>query len=245
MMLILRIMSMDHSGASENAQRRKSPRIFDTDWMVLRQMRSDIAAALAPLAKKAGSALVDFGCGSQPYRDLIEAQGLSYSGADLGISADIEIAASGHVSAPDACADIISSFQVLEHVRDLDLYLAEAHRMLRPGGHLLLSTHGNWLYHPHPEDHRRWTRTGLILDIETRGFAVQSCVPIVGPLAWTTLMRLTSFAFVLRKIPVLGTLLAAMLASAMNLRAMIEDAVTPAAVRVDNACVYLVVAQRV
>jgi SAM-dependent methyltransferase len=235
---------MDHSGASENAQRRKSPRIYDTDWMVLRQMRRDIASALATVTSKTPQSLIDLGCGSQPYRDLIEAQGLSYRGADLGTSADIEIAPSGHVSAPDASADIISSFQVLEHVRDLDLYLAEAHRMLRTGGSLLLSTHGNWLYHPHPEDHRRWTRTGLILDIETRGFAVQSCVPIVGPLAWTGLMRLTSYAFVLRKIPLIGRGLAGIFATLMNIRAMMEDAITPPAIRADNACVYLVMAHK-
>ncbi len=235
---------MDHSGASERAERRRAPRIFDTDWLVLRQMRTHIAAAIATLSGKGARDLIDLGCGSQPYRALIEGQGLAYRGADLGCSADIEIAGSGHVAAADGSADVISSFQVLEHVRDLDLYLAEARRLLRDRGTLLLSTHGTWLYHPHPEDHRRWTRTGLILDVEMRGFRVIACTPIVGPLAWTGLIRLTSYAFVLRKLPLLGRPIAAALAAIMNLKAMAEDAVTPPDVRAHNACVYLIIAEK-
>ncbi|MFW1494634.1 methyltransferase domain-containing protein, partial [Vibrio parahaemolyticus] len=79
----------------------------------------------------------------------------------------------------------VVSFQVLEHVRDVGCYLNEARRVLNTGGRLLLSTHGTWLYHPHPEDHRRWTRLGLIDELATYGFEVTDCVPVVGPLAWT------------------------------------------------------------
>jgi len=83
------------------------------------------------------------------------------------------------------------SFQVLEHVRDIDTYLKEAGRVLRDDGLMLLSTHGTWLYHPHPEDHRRWTREGLIGEIARRGFQVTDCIAVVGPLAWTSMVRLT------------------------------------------------------
>jgi hypothetical protein len=54
------------------------------------------------------------------------------------------------------------------------------------------------------------------------------------------MIRLTAFAFVLRKFPVLGPLVAGALAIVMNARAVFEDAVTPAAMRDDNACIYLV-----
>jgi hypothetical protein len=69
-------------------------------------------------------------------------------------------------------------------------------------------------------------------------------VPIVGPLATTTLIRLTGFAFVLRKLPIVGSALAKLLAVIMNLRALAEDAVTPDNLRRDNACVYLVRARK-
>ena len=68
---------------------------------------------------------------------------------------------------------------------------------------------------------------------------------MVGPLATTTLIRLTGFAFALRKLPLIGRPLAGVLAACMNLRAMLEEAITPASIRLDNACVYLVRAGKV
>jgi len=219
--------------------RRREPRIVDTDWLVLLGLSTQVAAAAAELARP-GVVAVDFGCGDQPYRKLFEQYGAEYRGADLGQVAEISIRPSGRVDAPDACADLVLSFQVLEHVRDLDTYLAEAKRLLRPGGRLLLSTHGTWLYHPHPEDHRRWTRMGLVNELESRGWTVESWDAVVGPLAWTTLIRLTGYCFALRKLPVFGNIAAAALAAIMNLRAAAEDKLTPAAIRDDNACVYAV-----
>ena len=105
-----------------------------------------------------------------PYADLFTARGVTYRGADLGSAQDVEIRADGTLAAVDGSADLVVSFQVLEHVRDIDTYLREAKRVLRDDGLLLLSTHGTWLYHPHPEDHRRWTRQGLIAELELRGF---------------------------------------------------------------------------
>jgi SAM-dependent methyltransferase len=143
------------------------------------------------------------------------------------------------MDAPDASADIVVSFQVLEHVRDLDTYFAEARRVLRPGGALVLSTHGVWLYHPHPEDHRRWTREGLVGDIERFGFRVSDCAPVVGPLGWTLILRLTGYCYALRRIPLIGGFLAAGVALVMNARAFVEERVTPEWIVRDNACVYV------
>lgn len=212
---------------------------MDSDWLVLRGLAAEVTRAADGLARQ-GATAIDVGCGDQPYRLLFEERGVTYQGADFGTAAEISIAADGSVAAPDGAADLVLSFQVLEHVRDLDTYLAEIKRLLRPGGRLLLSTHGMWLYHPHPEDHRRWTREGLVNELQSRGFAIESCRPVVGPLALTTIMRLTAFAYALRRIPLLGPAMLVPLAIVMNARAVIEDWITPAAVRNDNACVYLV-----
>lgn len=187
-----------------------------------------------------GTRLLDFGCGSMPYRALVERTGASYLSADLDGDADLSISDAGVLPLADGRIDVVLSVQVLEHVRDLDRYLAEAARVLVDRGKLLLSTHGTWLYHPHPQDHRRWTRTGLILDIEARGFTVDGVTAIVGPLATTTLIRLAGFAHFLRRVPLAGPPLAAALALVMNFRAWIEDRVTPLGLTNDNGCVYLV-----
>jgi len=88
------------------------------------------------------------------------------------------------LAAADATFDMVASFQVLEHVWDLATHLTEAHRVLRPGGWLPLSTHGAWFYHPHPGDYRRWTGEGLRREIEAPGFGLLEMRPVVGPLAW-------------------------------------------------------------
>lgn len=226
-----------------SADRRRAPRIFDTDWMVLRKL----SAAIETQTREhiaAGSMMVDLGCGNMPYRAMIADLGIRYIGADIDGDADMLIDADGRLGLHDGAVDAVLSVQVLEHVRDLDAYCAEILRLLKPNGTLLLSTHGAWLYHPHPEDHRRWTRTGLEHDLVTRGLEVEAMTPLVGPLGTTTLIRLTGFAFVARRIPLVGRALAGLLAVIMNCRAMLEEAITPASMRLDNACVYLVRARK-
>jgi SAM-dependent methyltransferase len=218
--------------------RRLNPRMIDSDWLVMRGMAKAIGALAAKVARP-GAVAIDFGCGTAPYRPYFVAAGCRYLGADFEGAPDIAIDAAGLLAAGDASADLLLSFQVLEHVRDLAVYFSEARRVLRPAGRMVLSTHGTWLYHPHPEDHRRWTRQGLVAEIEGHGFEVTDCIAVVGPLGWTTVLRLTCFCHVLRKIPLAGPPLAGALCLVMNLRALLEEAVTPAAVTADNACVYV------
>ena len=56
---------------------------------------------------------------------------------------DLRIRDDGTLDCADGEYDLVASFQVLEHVWDLDAYLGEARRALRPEGWLLLSTHGS------------------------------------------------------------------------------------------------------
>jgi SAM-dependent methyltransferase len=223
---------------TNDPQRRLHPRMVDSDWLVMRGMAREIRA-LATRLGKPGAVVIDFGCGNMPYRPLFEAAGCRYLGADFDGAPDIAIDAAGRIDAADASADIVVSFQVLEHVRDLETYFAEARRVLKPGGQLVLSTHGVWLYHPHPEDHRRWTREGLIGEMSRLGFAVSDCAAVVGPLGWTLILRLTGYCYVLKRVPLIGGLLAAAFALVMNARAFVEERVTPEWIVRDNACVYV------
>jgi SAM-dependent methyltransferase len=119
------------------------------------------------------------------------------------------------------------------------LYLGEARRVLKPGGSLLLSTHGSWFYHPHPGDYRRWTREGLQREVEAHGFRLVEMRAVVGPLAWTSILRSYGFALAARRIPLAGAALSAAGALVGNLLSWVEDRVTPASVTADNACVYV------
>jgi SAM-dependent methyltransferase len=218
---------------------RSSPRIWDTDWLVLKPLaqllRTEVGSHVRP-----GSIMVDLGCGDMPYAGMMRELDIDYRGADIDDDAVLKIDRDGRVPLADGVAGAVLSVQVLEHVRDLDSYCSEIRRLLSDDGVLLLSTHGTWLYHPHPEDHRRWTRTGLAADLSDRGIIVEETHAIAGPLATTTLIRMTAFAFFLRRLPIVGGVLAGLVAALMNLRAKMEDRITPKQVRDDNACVFLV-----
>ena len=61
----------------------------------------------------------------------------------------------------------------------LDRYFAEARRVLKPEGRLVLSTHGN--YRQHAEvDFWRWTPPGMRACLEDHGFEVEALVPILS-----------------------------------------------------------------
>jgi SAM-dependent methyltransferase len=212
----------------------------------MRQQGEAIRAVLAnPAVALQGASVLDFGCGTRPYEAWFKSAGAEYHGADIDGAHDVLIRDDGSLAAADATFDMVASFQVLEHVWDLATYLTEAHRVLRPGGWLLLSTHGTWFYHPHPGDYRRWTGEGLRREIEAHGFRLLEMRPVVGPLAWTSILRSFGFAYAFRRIPFVGNALSASAALMYNLRAWLEDCITPEQIVTNNACVYVTLFKRV
>jgi SAM-dependent methyltransferase len=107
---------------------------------------------------------------------------VDYVAADLegNPHASLILNPDGTVPAPDASFDAVLSTQVLEHVLDPALYLSECFRVLRPGGRLLLSTHGIFMYHPDPVDLWRWTCAGLRHAVQGAGFRVVRFEGIIG-----------------------------------------------------------------
>jgi len=223
---------------------RAAPRLWQPEWYVLRALTAGVRAFLAEIDLR-GRRVLDFGCGARPYEPWFTGAGARYLGADLDGAHEIAIAADGSLQTGDASVDLVASFQVLEHVWDVGAYLREARRVLVPGGKLLLSTHGAWLYHPHPGDYRRWTSEGLRREVEAAGFALEAMRPVAGPLAWTTVLRAVGLCHFLRRLPLVGGVLAAASAALLGGKAWLEDRLTPLAVVRDNACVYVALFRRV
>jgi SAM-dependent methyltransferase len=72
--------------------------------------------------------------------------------------------------------------EVLEHVPDASLVLAEIARVLKPGGTVVVTVPFACHYHPDPVDYRRFTPAGLALALEGAGFTVEFCGGIGGKL---------------------------------------------------------------
>jgi SAM-dependent methyltransferase len=139
-----------------------------------------VAAAAARLQLPRSARVLDFGCGESPYRDCFE--GADFVGADLpgNPRATVVLGDDWRVPLPDATIDVVLSTQVLEHVAYPDRYLAECHRLLKPGGTLLLTTHGMMVYHRDPVDYWRWTGEGLQRTLTENAFAIQRFTGLMG-----------------------------------------------------------------
>jgi SAM-dependent methyltransferase len=149
-------------------RQRHSPELADPHYIPL----TDLRLFLDRYTNQSFDQLLDYGCGGSPYRSLFKSSRfLRADYVDCG-GVDCLIAEDGTLPLPDACCDGVLSTQVLEHVYSPQTYLAEAFRVLRPGGKLILSTHGIWEDHGCPYDFWRWTADGLARDLERAGFKV-------------------------------------------------------------------------
>lgn len=99
----------------------------------------------------AGGNMADIGCGRGGFVNWLAASG--WQGRCCGIDVDTRSLCNQaglpenvsfrngnvfHLPFPDAALDLVTSFHVLEHLRDLRGVLTEAARVLRPGGHILI-----------------------------------------------------------------------------------------------------------
>jgi SAM-dependent methyltransferase len=121
-------------------------------------------------------AVLDVGCGRKPYRDLVPAR--NYVGVDIDTPVTRALAAADvfydgrRLPFPDQQFDAVLCSQVLEHVFTPDEFLAEIHRVLRPGGTLLLAVPFVWDEHEQPADFARYSSFGLRALLERSGFTV-------------------------------------------------------------------------
>lgn len=147
----------------------------------IQRLQDTVRTLVGDLELSGEARLLDYGCADMPYRSFLPPD-IDYVGADLSGNAAAAIALNpdGTVPAPDASFDAILSTQVLEHVQDPRVYLAECLRLLRPGGRLLLSTHGVFPYHPDPSDLWRWTCEGLRSEVEGVGFEIVRFEGVIG-----------------------------------------------------------------
>lgn len=150
-------------------------RIFDPFFLARRALRREVAS----MANGISGTVLDVGCGIAPYREYFahtryfgvdRVHGSVFGSARTG--ADI-LFDGNHLPFADACIDAVLCSQVLEHVFEPRAFLAEIHRVLRPGGTLLLTVPFVWDEHEQPYDYARYSSFGLRHLASACGYDVQ------------------------------------------------------------------------
>ena len=166
--------------------------INDGHYLTYKYLFADLEKATAAYAS---GRVLDIGCGNKPYLNWFTPRATQYLGCDIVQSdqnrVDI-ISAATDLPLRENTVDTVFSTQVIEHVADHRKLLAEAFRVLKPGGYLILSAPMCWEHHEVPHDFFRFTRYGWQHLLTLTGFITREITANGGKWALVGQMLLNS-----------------------------------------------------
>jgi SAM-dependent methyltransferase len=134
---------------------------------------------------RTGELILDAGAGECRFRKFFRSA--HYVGVDLAVgdatwkySALDAYADLARLPFRDQAFDLVLNTQVLEHVREPKVVLAEIFRVLKAEGRLLLTAPQGWYEHQAPHDYFRFTSFALRYLLESAGFVVEEIKPMGG-----------------------------------------------------------------
>ena len=153
--------SREEREARRVIRRISHPRVWQYDYLMLREIAAGLKTQAASLNGKAGLDILDVGCKYKPYRELFSPRASRYVGIDLKTFHGVEVRGDA-LALPFASGtfDLVLCTQALYLLADFRKALVEFARVTRTGGRIILTTIGIW---PHPPSERlhRWSRREL------------------------------------------------------------------------------------
>lgn len=197
-------------------------------------IRRALFVTLAPIAHKMRGDILDFGCGSKPYRSLFT-NCASYIGVDIEVSghdhndSNVDVFYDGkRLPFADGRFDGIVAFEVAEHVFNIDELMPELIRTLRPGGELLLTIPFAWPEHEIPYDFARYTSFGIRSILERNGLKIRSISKTNGTVEAISQLWLNYLASrICDRLGIFGKPLKALIAAPTNLSAIALSRILP------------------
>lgn len=131
------MLTRDYRAHVEGIRRsRLHPRRTDDLYLHLRRLRDDLRGAIAELDARD---VLDVYCGARPYEPLFP-PGTQYVGLDIDDAYGCaDVVSTDFLPFPDASFDLCLCTQAFYFVQDTARAIAELGRVLRPGGHALLT----------------------------------------------------------------------------------------------------------
>lgn len=199
-------------------------------------IRSNLFKSIARLAPELQGRLMDFGCGLKPYRELFKVD--EYIGVDY--RAEGETYEQGKVDVfydgktlpfPDHHFDAIFSSEVFEHIFNLPEILKELHRVLKPGGKILVTCPFAFGEHEVPTDFARYTSFAMQHLFKTHGFTILEFHKTGGTIEALTQLRIVYWNLhilsALKNIPIVRSLCRILFFTLNNSWARLTSAILP------------------
>lgn len=129
--------------------------------------------------------MIDIGCGTKPYREIVKPFITSHVGLDHVDSphglASVDLKGTAYeIPEPDGSFDSALCTSVLEHLEDPEKALRECHRVLKSGGIAVYSVPFIWHLHEEPRDFFRFSKYGLEYLFKKAGFEILEIKPLTG-----------------------------------------------------------------
>jgi SAM-dependent methyltransferase len=145
------------------------------------------------LACKDLGRLVDIGCGTKPYRDVLKPYVTEHVGVDhegsLHSKDNVDLFGTAYaIPVGDESFDSAICTAVLEHLEEPEQALRECFRILKPGGKAIYSVPFIWHLHEEPRDFYRFSKYGLEYLFKKVGFEVIEIKSLSG--FWVTFGQL-------------------------------------------------------
>jgi len=210
-----------------------NPQITDPSYLLRKRLLQKLINVIPELS----GSLMDFGCGSKPYKPLFNVT--EYIGVDFqgqGHSHEnelIDVFYDGKtLPFENDRFDSIFSSEVFEHVFNLEHMLKELNRVLKPGGKMLITCPFAICEHETPNDFARYTSYGLTDLLKRNGFKILQFNK-VGTAYETSSQIFISYFYegilrrLLGRIPVIRTIAKVIVVPLLNILSISFNAILP------------------
>jgi SAM-dependent methyltransferase len=209
-----------------------NPPITQSNFLI----RNRLLKAITRFAPNLKGKMLDFGCGQKPYYSLFKVD--EYIGIDFEnpghphANEAIDVFYDGKkIPFPDNTFDSIFSSEVFEHVFNLPEIIAELHRVLKPGGLVLISCPFAFCEHEVPNDFARYTSFAMKHMLQQGGFEIVEQVKTGNSIEAIYQLRLVyihqHITPKVRKIPVVRSIFRLFVYTIYNLTALFLSKILP------------------
>lgn len=199
--------------------------------------RKRLLKAILEHASSLSGIMMDFGCGSKPYKSLFNVE--KYIGVDYEnpghphLNEQIDVFYNGKtIPFENNYFDSVFSSEVFEHVFNLDEILKEINRVMKPGAVMLITCPFAICEHEIPHDFARYSSYGIKHVLQENGFEILQQQKTGNSIETIAQLRITyihqHITPYIRKIPIVRSVFRFLIYTSLNVAAIAFAKILPA-----------------